>query len=48
VVVFPTAEHLMVETPTGAGREFPYATQFVTGYFTTMLAWVRQHVDVAG
>ena len=48
VVVFPTAEHLMVETPTGAGKEFPYATQFITGYFPTMLDWLRRRVDVAG
>jgi len=48
ITVFPDGDHVIMATPTGARRDVPLWTQFVPGYFATMLDWLRARVNTAG
>jgi hypothetical protein len=45
IKVFPKANHLMQMAKTD-GAASP-ERQYVTGYFETMIAWIRKHVRTA-
>ncbi len=48
ITVFPDGDHVIMATPTGARRNVPLWTQFMPGYFATMLDWLRARVNTAG
>jgi uncharacterized protein len=47
IKVFPDGEHVLLATTSGARRDVPLWSEFVPGYFETMLDWLRSRVDVS-
>jgi pimeloyl-ACP methyl ester carboxylesterase len=45
IKVFPDGEHVLLATASGARRDVPRWSEFVPGYFETMLDWLRERVD---
>jgi pimeloyl-ACP methyl ester carboxylesterase len=41
IKVFPTGDHVLQETPTGAMRDGPFLKELVPGYLETMRAWLE-------
>jgi uncharacterized protein len=48
IEVFPDGEHVLLATTSGARRDVPQWSEFVPGYFETMLDWLRARVDGSG
>jgi pimeloyl-ACP methyl ester carboxylesterase len=42
VVIFPAADHALLECKTGSASEFPYLKRFVPGFFDTAIQWILQ------
>jgi pimeloyl-ACP methyl ester carboxylesterase len=40
--VFPSADHVLQETPTGAMRDLPFVKRLVPDYLETMITWLKK------
>jgi uncharacterized protein len=46
ITLLPHAGHNFLETDSGYGSEFPRKKRYVPGFFDTMTAWLRKHIDL--
>lgn len=45
IIVLPQASHDLLEAKTGYNSEYPYLKRHAPGYWETMTAWLRKHVN---
>jgi pimeloyl-ACP methyl ester carboxylesterase len=47
LLIFPQGNHILLASETGSTNEFPRLKGFLPDYYTTMLGWLRKHINIS-